>query len=452
MDTSCRADIEYLGTGPLPEPQGGAVPAQEFQKDAPPVEKGDCGMTEKKRILFVDDTPKVLDGLRRMIRIASREWEAEFAPGAQEALDMMARQGAFDIVVSDIRMPRISGSQLFRQMKMHYPQSVRVAMTDSSDHEGVIGVAWSAHQYLSKPCDMEDLTIVLARGMRISRLLKTARLRKMLSRIESLPSLPSLYLELVEEIASTNSSMVTVGRIIAQDMAMSAKVLQLANSAFYSRGHKMSDPSLAAGLLGMDTIKALAISTHVFSQFDASKLKEFSLEDLWNHSMMVASFARWVASAEKATRQALDDAFIAGLLHDVGRLALASELPHEFEAAVALSSEQEIDLSEAECRTLGAGHAETGAYLLGLWGLPDSVVEAVAFHHAPADSLIKTFSVLTAVHVANALTHELWAWEIGQKAATVDVNYLTMAGLLPRLDAWREKCQESVRVNMGSRA
>jgi len=125
------------------------VPAHEFRKDAPPVEKGTAAMTEKKRILFVDDTPKVLDGLRRMIRIASREWEAEFAPGAHEALDMMERQGAFDIVVSDIRMPRISGSQLFRQMKMHYPQSVRVAMTDSSDHEGVIGVAWSADQYLS---------------------------------------------------------------------------------------------------------------------------------------------------------------------------------------------------------------------------------------------------------------------------------------------------------------
>jgi HD-like signal output (HDOD) protein len=130
-----------------------------------------------------------------------------------------------------------------------------------------------------------------------------------------------------------------------------------------------------------------------------------------------------------------EDAFTAGMLHDMGKLMLADSLPDEFQKAFMLAGAEKIPLAEAELEVFGATHTGLAAYLFGLWGLPAAIVEAVAFHQTPEKSEVKHFSALTAVHVANALADE-------SDAAGLNLDYLNEIGVADRLDDWRETAEE----------
>jgi len=260
----------------------------------------------------------------------------------------------------------------------------------------------------------------------------------------SLPSLPSLFFELMEELKSPQARTEKIASIIGRDVAMTAKILQLVNSAFFGLPQRITDLKRAVAYLGFDTIHSLALSIRVFSQFDQEMFRPFSLETLWNHSLSTASTARAITRAEARGQKAADDAFAAGLLHDVGRLVLAANLPGLYRQAVAMMQDGEVHLWEAEYQVLKVTHAEVGAYLLGLWGLPDSIVESAAFHHCPDKCVGQTFAPITAVHVAEYLDKGENGSDSNPSRAEVDIAYLTRLGLTERLPIWEAECKRSL--------
>ena len=239
-------------------------------------------------------------------------------------------------------------------------------------------------------------------------LLADDALKQVVSQLGSLPSLPTTYVALLDECRAPDASVIKVADAISQDMAMTAKVLQMANSAFFGRRRRVSDPLQAVQLLGLNTVKALVLSAYAFGEYEkrGKTPPGFSLERLQAHSVMTGAFARVIAAAERAPEQMLDDASVAALLHDIGRLILAATLPAKYGRAVALAAERAIPIQDAEMEIFGATHAEVGAYLLGLWALPDAVVEAVAYYYAPRRCVTQQWSALTLIHVANALAVE----------------------------------------------
>jgi putative nucleotidyltransferase with HDIG domain len=212
-----------------------------------------------------------------------------------------------------------------------------------------------------------------------------------------------------------------------------AKILQVANSASIGSPVKIHDPGLAVQQLGLDTVRSLALSAHVFENFTPSRMKNFSVDALWSHLTKCANSARAIMQAEDADAADMEAAFTAGMLHDIGKLMLAHSLPAEFQSALSLAATNNVPLHEAERDVFGTTHAELAAYLLGLWGLPATMVEAVAFHHAPERSAHQQFSPLTAVYVANALEHEA----AGEKSC-LKHEYLAKIGMENRLDSWRK--------------
>jgi len=222
-------------------------------------------------------------------------------------------------------------------------------------------------------------------------------------------------------------------------MGMSAKVLQLVNSTFFGLSQPVSNPAQAVDLLGLDTIKIMVLSVHMFSQYDQSQLDGLSLTEIWAHSVSVGGNAKRIVEAESAGQKLADDAFIAGLLHDAGKLVLATNLPEEYSSVRTLASKKGISLSEAEREVFGTGHAEVGAYLLELWGFPGSITAAIAFHHVPREYPGNNFNPLTAVHAANALAYEAHPARWGP-ASTIDHTYLAKLGLTERLSVWRKIC------------
>lgn len=398
----------------------------------------------KKRILFVDDEPRILEGLQRSLRSMRQEWEMQFAKSGQEALDFVGKE-PFDVVVSDMRMPGMDGTQLLAELRRQYPQIVRIVLSGHSDPETILKTVRSAHQYLAKPCEPETLKSIVMRTFALRDLLADDSIKRMVSKIESLPSLPSLYVEIMEELQSLNTSIQKVGNIISKDIGMTAKILQLVNSAFFGLRRHISSPSQAVSLLGLDTIKTLVLSVHIFTQLDSENSSGVPLDRLWNHSLMTGIFAKAIGREEKQTQIMVDDSLMAGLLHDVGKPILSVNFPEQYGEIPGLVKEKNISFWEAEKEIFGVTHAEVGAYLAGIWGLPDPIVEGLAFHHYPTQCQAQQFSPLLAVHVADALEHQEDSSEGEPVRVRIDSDYLTKLGMTNRLDAWREACRRAMQ-------
>lgn len=392
-----------------------------------------------KRILFVDDESMVLDGLQRSLRPMRNEWEMSFITSGHDALRLM-EQETFDIIVTDMRMPGMSGTQLLEEVKHRFPQCFRIILSGQADRESILQAVDPAHQFLSKPCDTSELRRRLAWALSVRGLLRNEELQAMVSRLHALPSLPTLYVEVTSELERSEPSIIRIARLISEDMAMTAKMLQLVNSAFFGLRGQVSSPMQAVQLLGLDTLRALVLSTHVFDRFRTETLGEPELSYLWAHSLAVASFAKHIAEFEKANRRTIDECFTSGLLHDVGKLVLSSVMSDSYRKVLDLVRNGGRGLIDAEIEVLGCHHAEVAAYLLGSWGLPEAVVEAVALHHDPAASPPRGFSPVIAAHAASCFHEEhapFWMCD----RTPLNLEFLKASGLAGREESWKALVQ-----------
>lgn len=400
-----------------------------------------------KHILFVDDEQRILDGLRRMFRPMREEWHAVFAPSGPAALDELAKT-LFDVIVTDMRMPGMDGAQLLSEVRKRYPSVVRIVLTGQSDRETTLRSVGQTHQCLSKPCDPDELKRTVMRAFALRELLLNESVRSLVAGMQSLPSVPTLYTELVSEIESPTSSMESVATIMSKDIGMTSKVLQLVNSAFFGLPKVITSPTQAISLLGLDTIKSLVLGIQIFSAYRGAQGSHFQIETLWKHSLATGKLARIIVEQEHGSPNVADIACTAGLLHDVGVMVLAANIPEYAGDILESAKLTGANLSDVERERLGATHAEVGAYLLGLWGLGDGIVETVAFHHAPAQCLNRTFGPLTAVHVANGLVREDLTGKEDSSPPRVNCDYLRALGLVDRLPQWRESYRRSLELEV----
>ncbi len=384
-----------------------------------------------KKILFVDDDPSVLSGIRRALFEMSDEWYMSFVESGKAALELMQEE-RFDVIVSDMRMPEMDGVQLLNEVSSLYPHMVRIVLSGQSDKEMILKSVGPTHQYLTKPCNMEQLQKILDESYSIRMLLDHEKLQEVVSKLKSLPSLPTLYQEVMLEMEAPDFRLTRVGEIISQDAGMTAKILQLVNSSFFGLATRVTDPVHAVRLLGAETLKALLISVQLFAKFETIQSRYLSIHAFAHHSLAVAALARNIAKAEEQAKGIVEDAFISGILHDIGKLILAQNLPQEFDAAMRAAQAENKRLVDAEREIIASTHAEIGAYLIGLWGLPFDIVKTIAFHHHPADAGDTAFSALTAVHAANGL--------LGSDG--IDQTYLENLELNSRTEVWNRLAEE----------
>ena len=336
----------------------------------------------KKRILFVEDNAMLLQMYGMMLGREQAHWEVVLAEDAQKALAIMA-QSPFDVIVSDMRMPGMDGVELLGEVRKLYPSTSRMIVSGSGDQEEVARSLGATHQFLAKPFNVQTLKATLTRISGLDAYLKDEKLKALVGKLDSLPSFPTLYLEVMLALESPDSSVEMLSEIVAKDPGMTVKMLQLANSAALGSAREIHSPFEAIQQLGMNTVRSLAVSAHVFSCFEGTNIKGFSVQKLWDHLMKTGTLARRIMHLEKAATADAEDACLAGMLHDMGKLMLANNLPEQFQQALALAAGRKVPLQDAELEIFGVTHAGVAAYQLGLWGLPAAILEAVAFHHTP---------------------------------------------------------------------
>ena len=369
-------------------------------------------VTAKKRLLFVDDEAAILTSLQNVLRRERDHWDMVFAHGGEKALVELRAQ-PFDVVVSDMRMPGVDGATLLAHIQEHYPATIRILLTGQAERESIVRAMAATHQFLAKPCSPASLRAAITRSLSLSVRPNDGTVRALIGRLDKLPSPPQLYFRLAELAASPLSSLNEVAAVINGDPAMAAKVLQLANSAAFGLPRATTSIPQAVSYLGIDTLKCIALTSSMFS----SGTKE--IEALQTTALEVAGLAKRLMP----DRNRADEAFVAGLLHDIGRVVLAVSVPETFALLTreAATSGERID--EVERRILGSSHAEIGACLLGIWGLPPTIVAAVACHHEPAPG--SDPMLIAAVHAAQAMVGGL----------PVDESMVVAAGA--ELGAWQ---------------
>ncbi len=385
-------------------------------------------MQMKTHILFVDDDENVLNGLRRSLRSWSDQWETHFVTSGREALDHADRQ-APDVIVSDYQMPDMNGAQLLGQIQTRFPNTIRIIVSDHVSDEALFNsVSW-AHQFLTKPYNVDTLQNAVNRACSLRVQLNDEALQQIVNQITALPSLPHLYQQVVEELKSEDTSLERIGGIISQDVAMTAKILQLVNSSFFGLAQTVHDPAQAAALIGLKMLKPLVLVVGIFEQFREIDGFGFSLDALLDHSVAVGTKARDILRQRDFRSPMVEDGFVGGMLHDVGKLVLAANCRQQYREALSMARDQSIPLHVAEQQILGTTHAQVGGYLLGLWKFSDLVIEAVTFHHLPSASANFSFSPLTGVHLADAICHSDDTPNSGPSSELVDLEYLSRVGV-----------------------
>ncbi|MEX2186412.1 MAG: HDOD domain-containing protein [Pirellulales bacterium] len=393
----------------------------------------------KRRILFVDDEPSILDGLRRMLRGERNEWDMEFAVGGPAAVELI-EQRTFDVVVSDMRMPIVDGAELVERVAAKSPRTVRIILSGQAEEEAILRSIGPAHQFLSKPCTPELLKHTIRRACCLHDRLDNVELNGLLGKIRALPSLPSVFGEILAELNADEPSLIRIGELVACDVGMSTKLLQMINSGYFARAKRISDPRQAAQLLGLSLLRPLILSAGVFSAFPVERGNVFSIDLLLQHAAKVSAAAWRIARAEGASPYVAEDAAFAGLVLDIGRLVYASYFPELTERVLHDSVERDEWLTQTEVAEFGYTHADLGASLLSLWAFPDSIVEAVAYHHTPGECHATGFTPLTAVHVAEFMVNSCRLVPDGvldPPSPPLDADYIAGLGLSSRIDKWR---------------
>jgi HD-like signal output (HDOD) protein len=386
----------------------------------------------KKRIMFVDDEPMVLNGLRRSLHGMREVWDMQFVESAAAALQVLEKE-SYDAIISDMRMPSMDGADLLDQVKQRYPDTVRMILSGQASRGAVFRSIAPAHQFLSKPCDPQELASRLSQAFAMRDLLSNQSVKTVVSRLRSLPSLPALYEEVMVQLRSEDPSFKQIAHIISKDAGMATKILQLANSAFMGTSGRVSSLLQSLTLIGLDNVRTLVLSVNVFAQFDGNARVAASLPCLWDHSIAVSKLAQQIAAAENCPKALLEECFTAGLLHDLGKLVLMAEFPKECLEVYTAKSDMHANV---ERERIGCTHPEVGAYLMSIWGLPFPLVHAVAYHHHPAEAAETKFSTLTAVHAADAIASEGDPSPLNHDIA-LDQLYLNRLGLSERESVWR---------------
>jgi putative nucleotidyltransferase with HDIG domain len=361
-----------------------------------------------RNIVFVDDEARVLDGIRRMLRSFRHEWSCTFFSNGSQALEFLASSHV-DVLVSDMRMPGMDGAMLLRRVQQDFPYVIRVILSGQSENEAVLRSVGPAHQYLTKPCNADELRDVIARSCALRDILTGDNLQELVGRLECVPVVPDVLMEIRDALASDAVTTARIGEIISRDLGLTTKILQLVNSSFFGLRQQCDSVQQAVTYLGVNTIQSLVLASSVFAQMDDYVATQIDIKAIADHCIRTANLARKIATSAACPQHICDHAYLAASVHDIGKVILAVNNPDEFVGVVSASGglarthEREIDCFDVS-------HAHVGAYLLGLWGFPHPVIEAVCHHHGDhgghAHAPSQTVTPMIALQVANALCHD----------------------------------------------
>jgi HD-like signal output (HDOD) protein len=273
---------------------------------------------------------------------------------------------------------------------------------------------------------------VIDRACSLAAILHNPSIRQLVSRLNSLPATPQTFQQLSAAIARPTSHTHDISEIVSNDRALCVKTLQIVNSALFRRSSAITSIPAAITYVGLEMLKSLALSACVFTAIEGAPHIHRLLSDLQDRSLRKARFAHSLLDGEHGA----DEAFTAALLLDVGQAVLALGSPERFEAMMTEARERGLPWQDVEGNYFGASHPEVGACLLGLWGLPLELIEAVAYHHRPSVIANPQTRMLAAIHVADAAVDATTAGSALRLTERLDASFVARSEVARQLSEW----------------
>ncbi len=389
--------------------------------------------SEKRRVVFVDDDPLVLRSIKRLMKRRLATWDLVFAESGEDALARM-RDVPVDVIVSDLNMGRMDGAALLQRVQQETPDVVRVVLSGSTSREEACLTTRVAHQFLAKPFDSDALSETLQRAAAMRSLLDDSVLRALVGGDNTLPAVPRLYVELTEVLRREDASLADVAMLIEQEPAIAARMMQVTSSAFLGRRMPPRTVRDAVVFLGVTVVKSLVLTHRVVTKFSAD-VPGFSAEDVQMHGLRTAALASEILS----NTPHMEQAFLVGMLHVIGRMVLAARAPKRYAKVLQAAQDEQLSLPAAERAAFGATHAEVAGFLLGLWGLPHSIVDAVVHCHRASSYGDEPLGLGAAVYFATRLVADpdVAIGACGDEQDGIDDGLVERLGVGDSLPSWR---------------
>lgn len=402
-------------------------------------------MIDKKNILFVDDNEHVISGIQRQLRPFREQWNLFFATSGPKALELMEQQH-IDLIVSDMLMPEMRGDELLKKVSTLYPGTVRMILSGYADEETLKSGLEVAHQYLSKPCTPETLREAISQIFKIQACVSSPRIIDGIGNPNSLPSLPKIYQELTRAIADEETTIQDLANIFAQDMVLSAKLLQLVNSPYFGLNRVVSNLPEAINLIGIRKLNNLVLSVHIKNAFPVKNPEmEKYMQYIWQDAGRTAELAKQIALSENQQEDRPDQAYLGGLLHNMGLLIFLSRGGDQLRDMMKQVKDTDIPIDELEMTYFGFTRAEAAAYLLSLWKIPPRIIESILLQNIPNETDYEGVNALTAVHVAACLLKPSVIEGYDRLFdRALDMNYLQRLNKVECLPKWQALAEKVI--------
>lgn len=385
--------------------------------------------------MFVDDEPLMREFYSMVGAMLGSEYEVFTASSGREGLHFL-QETPVDIVISDLVMPEMNGQEFMAAVSRDHPESMRIVISAHEDQLTVAQCLMFGHRYFSKPFDLKHLAGVLKRICHLKHQVGSEKLKRVISGLGALPTPPRVYMRLTQALNSPYSSMDEIGAIVQEDPALTLKLLQISNSAYFGVSQKIVTPMEAVQIVGLEILRALVLCIHAFKFYQDKKFRSISITELWDHSLRTATAARKLARHENLPAEQCEETFVSGLLHDIGKLVLAANADEEYQQVMERSRREGTPVDQVEWEFFGATHAQIGAYLLGLWGLPEAIVANVELHHSLDLDVNSGFTPAAAIHIAQFLERS------PNRISQLDTRFLKHIGVENRISEWERVLHE----------
>lgn len=396
-----------------------------------------------RRILFIDSRPDNAPKSEELLANFKDNWEIKIAVSGREALRIFDEED-FDVVVSEIVLVDMIGPELLRKIQKKNPGAIRIILTANNDRELTFKAINVGHRFIAKPCPAALLCKAIENSLGLRDLLNSDELHIRIASIDTLPSPPEIYDKLVDELHSENTNAHRIADLIKKDVAITAKILQMTNSAYFGLPTHIESILHAVNFLGLNTIRSLVLAAGIFSRFHDPGLPGYSIDSIYSRSLLVGTRSWHIANAFGLHSRLTDDALMAGMLYDVGKLVMLSHFQEELKESIHISRTKMIPMHQAQREVLSVSDAEIGAHLLSMWGLPDSILEAVALHYTPSRAPSPILNVLTTVHLAFAIEHDQHNKIRDDDESALDKTYISRLGLTEQLPSLRSFCTAAI--------
>jgi putative nucleotidyltransferase with HDIG domain len=356
----------------------------------------------KPSALIFTDQESILESSRQALQDA---WDLQPATSESEAKAQL-ESSQYQLLLIDKQKISTAESEFLTAVDQISPATPRLQFTKLAP-TGELEVHFSHPRVVSEEnqaaAQPESFEEQIGHEVLRQTLFSKVGLSNILEKIQKTPTRPGVYFKVVEELTNPEGTIDNIAELVKEDPIVTARILRAVNSTALGLRRRLTDANEAVMMLGGERVRDVILLLEVLSVIDQNRCIGFSPDDVWNHSIQVAQLARKIMAKETRCQSTRNAAFTAGLLHDVGKVLLAVNLPGRYAKTLILAKKNKTSLVEEEYKEFDTSHAELGTHLLESWELPIRILEAIMWHHSPDHFSSEKLAPRAAVFIANTL-------------------------------------------------